>query len=62
MSPLLMPLAVFLMVVLIVAIVAVARIRELEIRIQQDLHLKSIEHQRKIRELDAEIERIKQQS
>jgi hypothetical protein len=60
MSPFLIPLGVFAMVVLIVAIAEVAKIRNLEIEIHQKLHAKEMEHQRKMRELDLELERIKQ--
>jgi len=60
MSPFLIPLAVFAMVVLIVAIAEVAKIRNLEIDIHQRLHVQEMEHQRKMRELELELERIKQ--
>ena len=60
MSPFLIPLGVFAMVVLIVAIAEVAKIRNLEIEIHQKLHAKEMEHQRKMRELELELERIKQ--
>jgi membrane protein insertase Oxa1/YidC/SpoIIIJ len=60
MSPFLIPLGMFAMVVLIVAITHVARIRSLEIEVHQKLHMKEMEHQRKMQELDLELERIKQ--
>ncbi|MGD1105249.1 MAG: hypothetical protein ABSA59_24655 [Terriglobia bacterium] len=60
MSPFLVPLAVFAMVVLIVAITHVAKIRNLEIEVHQKLHMKELEHQRKMQELELELERIKQ--
>ena len=60
MSPFLIPLAVFAMVVLIVAIAEVAKIRNLEIDIHQRLHVQEMENQRKMRELELELERIKQ--
>lgn len=62
MSPFLIPLAVFAAVVLIVAIANLTRIRELEIDVHQKLYAKEMEHQRKMRELNAELERIKQGS
>ena len=62
MSPFLIPLAVFAMVVLIVAIINVVAIRNLEIDVHQKLHAKEMEHQRKLRELDLELERIRQGS
>jgi membrane protein insertase Oxa1/YidC/SpoIIIJ len=60
MSPFLVPLGVFAMVVLIVAITYVAQIRSLEIEVHQKLQMKEMEHQRKMQELDLELERIKQ--
>jgi hypothetical protein len=60
MSPFLVPLGVFAMVVLIVAITHVAQIRNLEIEVHQKLQAKEMEHQRKMQELDLELERIKQ--
>ena len=62
MSPFLVPLAVFAMVVLIVAITHVTQIRSLEIEVHQKLHAKEMEHQRKMQELDLEFERIKQRA
>ena len=60
MSPFLIPLAVFAMVVLIVAITQLANIRDKEMEVHQKLHLQEMEHQRKMRELELELERIKQ--
>ncbi len=60
MSPFLVPLAVFAMVVLIVAIAEFAKIRNLEIEVHQKLYMEEMEHQRKMRELEQELERIKQ--
>ena len=62
MSPFLLPLAVFAMVVLIVAITNVAAIRDREVEVHQALQAKEMDHLRKMRELDLELERIKQQS
>ncbi len=60
MSPILIPLAVFAMVVLIVAMAELTKIRNLEVDVHQKLHLEEMEHQRKMRELELELERIKQ--
>ena len=60
MSPFLIPLAVFAMVVLIVAMTELTKIRNLELEVHQKLHLEEMEHQRKMRELELELERIKQ--
>ncbi|MGD0922419.1 MAG: hypothetical protein ABSA70_11735 [Terriglobia bacterium] len=58
-SPFIIPLAVFAMVVLIVAIVKLAKTRDREIEVQQRLHLEQLEHQRKMQELERELERVK---
>ena len=58
-SPLIIPLAVFAMVVLIVGIVTLAKIRDREIEVQQRLHLEQLEHQRKMQELEQELQRVK---
>ena len=60
MSPFVVPLAVFAMVVIIVAITHLAGIRDKEIEINEKLHFEEMEHQRKMRELEMEHERIKQ--
>jgi hypothetical protein len=62
MSPLLIPLAVFAMVVLIVALNHLSQIRTLEIDVQHKLHAQEMEHQRKMKELDLELQRIRQGS
>jgi cytochrome c-type biogenesis protein CcmH/NrfG len=54
------PLAVFAMVVLIVAIVSLVRLRETEMEVHQRLHMEEAEHQRKMRELELDLERVKQ--
>jgi Tfp pilus assembly protein PilN len=59
-SPTIIPLAVFLMVVLIVALVKVTRLRDKEIAAQQQLHAAQFEHQRNMADLQAELERVKQ--
>ena len=48
MSLFLVPLAVFVGVVLIVAITHVARIRSLELQVHQNLHAKVMEHRQKV--------------
>ncbi len=60
MSPFVLPLGVFAMVVLIVAITQIVKIREKEMEVHQKLHIEEMEHQRRLRELDLELERIKQ--
>jgi hypothetical protein len=60
MSPFLVPLGVFAMVVLIVGITELSKVRNLEIDVHQKLHAQEMEHQRKMRELELELERIKQ--
>ena len=59
MSPFVVPLGVFAMVVLIVAITQIVRIRDKELEVHQKLHLEEMEHQRKMRELELDLERIK---
>jgi hypothetical protein len=58
-SPLIIPLAIFAMVVLIVAITHLVKIRDLEMDVHQRLYQEELEHQRKMRELDLELERLK---
>jgi len=60
MSPLVIPLAVFAMVVLIVAIAKLTKIRNLEVDFHQRLHLEEMEHQQKMQELELQLQRIKQ--
>ena len=60
MSPFIVPLAVFAMVVLIVAITQIAKLRDTEIDVQQKLHLAEMEHREKMRELETELQRIRQ--
>jgi hypothetical protein len=58
-SPLIIPLAVFAIVALLVAITKLAKIRDKEMEVQQRLHLEQMEHQRKMQELERELERVK---
>ena len=59
-SPVIIPLGVFAMVVLIVAISHLVKIRDKEMDVQQRLHQEELEHQRKMRELDLELERVRE--
>ena len=59
-SPLIIPLAGFALVVVIIAIVELAKIREREMEVHQRLRLEEMEHQQKMRELDRELEQVKQ--
>ncbi len=59
-TPLIIPLAVFAMVVLIVAITQTAKLRDREIEVQRSLHLEQLEHQRKMQELESKLQELKQ--
>jgi len=59
-SPVIIPLAAFALVVVIVAIVHLMKIRDVEIDSLQRLRIEEMEHQRKMRELDLELKRVKQ--
>ncbi len=59
-SPFIIPLAVFAMVALIVAIVIVAKIHDLEVEIQTKLHAEELEHRSKMQELDLELTRVRE--
>jgi len=48
------------MAVIIVAIVHLVKIRDLEIEAHQRVRLEEMEHQRKMRELELELEQVKQ--
>jgi len=56
-NPFIIPLGAFLMVIFIVAIVSMRRMREHELQAHQELRIREMEHERKIKEL--EIERAK---
>jgi len=58
-SSFIIPLAGFAMVAVIVAIVQLVKIRDLEIETHQRLSLEQMEHQRKMRELERELEKVK---
>ncbi len=59
-SPFIIPLAVFAMVVLIVAISCMAKVRDKELEIHSKLQAEQLEHQRKMKELELELERARQ--
>ena len=59
-SPFIIPIAVFAMVVLIVAIVYMAKMRDKELDIHQKLQFEQMDHQRKMKELELELERVRQ--
>jgi hypothetical protein len=59
-SPFIVPLAVFVMVVLIVAITSLVKIREREMDVYQKLHLEEMEHRRKMEQLDLELKQLEQ--
>jgi len=58
-TPFIIPLGVFAMVVLIVAITQLVKVRDMEMDVHQRLHQEELEHQRKMRELELELERVK---
>jgi hypothetical protein len=58
-TPFVIPVGVFAMVVLIVAITQLVKVRDMEMDVHQRLHQEELEHQRKMRELDLELERLK---
>jgi hypothetical protein len=53
------PLAAFALVVVIVAIVHLMKIRDVEIDCHQRLRFEEMEHQRKMRELELELEQVR---
>jgi hypothetical protein len=59
-SPLIIPLAVFAMVVLLVAIINVMKIRDIETDVRLRLHQEEMEHRRKMQELDQRLAQLKQ--
>jgi hypothetical protein len=58
-SPFIIPLAAFVVVVIIVAIVHLTKIRDVEIDSHQRLRLEEMDHQRKMRELELELAQVK---
>lgn len=61
-SPFIIPLACFVMVVLIVAVVNVAKMRDMELDVHGRLRNEEMEHQRKMKELEIELARVRQGS
>ena len=59
-SPFIVPLAVFVMVVLLVAIINMVKIRDQEMDVRTRLYQEELEHQRKMKELEAELGNLKQ--
>ena len=59
-SPFIIPLAAFALVVLIVVITHLVKIRDAEMEVHQRLHIEEVEHLRKMRELELELERVRQ--
>ena len=59
-SPFVIPLAVFALVVFIVAITHLAKLHDKEREVAGQLHAAQMEHARKLKELELELERIKQ--
>jgi hypothetical protein len=57
-NPLLIPIAAFLMVVLIVAIAHLSKTREKELAAHQELRIREMEHERKLRELEIEKAKV----
>lgn len=55
----LIPLAAFAMVVLIVAIVHMAKLRDKEIEVQQRLYMEELDHRRKMQELELKAQSLK---
>jgi len=53
------PLAVFAVVVLAVAIAALTKLRDTEMQVHQRLYMEELEHQRRMKELTLELERVK---
>ena len=55
----LVPVAVFALVVLIVGITSFAKLRDKEMEVHQRLYREELEHQGKMKELALELERVK---
>jgi hypothetical protein len=61
-SPFIIPLAVFAMVVLIVAIANMTKVRDKELEVHGKLREEELEHARKMKELEIELARVRQGS
>ena len=59
-SPFIIPLAAFAMTALIVAIITLAKIRDKEMDVHQKLHTEELDHQRRMKELDLELAKVRQ--
>ena len=59
-SPFIIPLAGFAMAVIIVAIVQLIKVRDVEVEVHQRLRVEEMEHQRKMRELEMQLEQVRQ--
>jgi hypothetical protein len=57
-NPFIIPLGAFLMVVIIVAIAQFGKMREKELQAHQELRLREMEHERKLKEMEIEKARI----
>ncbi len=57
-NPFIIPLGAFLMVILIVAIVSFARMRQKELEAHQALRTQEMEHERKMKELEIDKARL----
>lgn len=56
-SPFFIPLAAFAATALIVAIIQLAQVRDKEIEVHHDLYREEMDHRRKMKELETELER-----
>ena len=57
-EPFIVPLAAFLMVVIIVAIGSMKKMREKELQAHQELRMREMEHERKMKEMEIEKAKI----
>ena len=58
-NPLMIPIAAFLMTVIIVAIVMWQKAREKELQYHQEMRLREMGHQLKMKELEVDMEKLK---
>ena len=58
-NPLMIPIAAFLMTVIIVAIVMWQKAREKELQYHQEMRLREMEHQLKMKELEVDMQKLK---
>ena len=59
-TPFVVPLACFVMVALIVAIINVMKIRDLETDVRLRLYQEELEHKRKMQELENQLAQVRQ--